>query len=99
MKVIYFFRVGEDVTVCKRVMEDTGFWSNVIDVGTVPWPNATPLMDAMAIIKQDSSRCPFLIDGETLNLLCIIDDSRRATTVMDLLSSAKSKKSASKSGE
>ena len=85
MKVIYFFRVGSDIEVCKRVKDDIEGWSNVIEVGTVPWPNTTPLLDAMAIVMHDrhthhAVSCSFLIDGATMAAICAVNDSRSCPT-------------------
>ena len=82
MQVIYFFRVDDDIEICKRVISNAEGWSDVIEVGTVPWPNATPLQDAMAIVLHDhrahhDTGCSFLIDGATMAELCTVNDARK----------------------
>ena len=96
MKVIYFFRVGADIEICKRVQDSWGEWSNVIGVAILKWPNPEPLKDAMALIVGDRIahhlNHSFLVDGLTLSVLLAVQEGRAAE------SRGKLGKSASKSG-
>ena len=83
MKVVYFFRVGADIEICKRVKDDIEGWSNVIEVGVLPLTLPDVLADAMTVILHDRYAnhvsSSFLVDGLTLSILLAVQGSRTVT--------------------